>query len=103
MSTPEPTASQLGQPSLPKGEPCVLVIFGATGDLTKRKLMPALFRLMCEGCLDDVQILCLGRSPVSDQEFRKVVRDGLNASSKIETCRDEEWDRFTERITYMTC
>ena len=102
VSTPEPTASQLGQPSLPKGEPCVVVIFGATGDLTKRKLMPALFRLMCEGCLDDVQILRLGRSPVSDQEFRKIVRDGLNASSKIETCRDEEWDRFTERITYMT-
>jgi len=103
VSTPETNeSSQFEQLSLPKGDPCVVVIFGATGDLTKRKLMPALFRLMCEGCLDDVQILCLGRNPVSDQEFRKVVREGLDASSKIETCSDEDWDRFTERITYMT-
>ena len=96
----EPRTS-LEQPQLPKGDPCVLVIFGATGDLTRRKLMPALFRLMCEGCLDDVHILCVGRSPVSDQEFRKSIRDSLNPSNRVEHCSDEEWDRLTERISYF--
>ena len=37
--------------TLPQAEPCVLVIFGASGDLTWRKLMPALFHLACEGCM----------------------------------------------------
>ncbi len=40
------------QPALPHADPCVVVIFGATGDLTKRKLMPALFDLCRLGCLD---------------------------------------------------
>ena len=39
--------------ALPHGEPCVVVIFGASGDLTKRKLIPALFHLACTGCLAD--------------------------------------------------
>src|SRR6476469_7792102 len=88
--------------SLPKADACVIVIFGATGDLTRRKLMPALFRLMCEGCLDDVLIFCIGRSPTSDEEFRKTVREGLESSSKIETCSDHNWDQFTKRISYIT-
>ena len=89
-------------PFLQKGDPCVVVIFGATGDLTRRKLMPALFRLMGEGCLDDVHILCVGRSPVSDEEFRAMVRDALNKSNKVENCSDEDWSRFTDRISYVT-
>src|SRR5206468_1725169 len=88
--------------SLPKAEPCVIVIFGATGDLTKRKLMPALVRLMCEGCLDEVQIFCVGRSPVSDADFRNTVRDALNASDRIEKCTDVDWNQFTERVSYIT-
>jgi glucose-6-phosphate 1-dehydrogenase len=88
--------------SLPKADPCVIVIFGATGDLTRRKLMPALFRLMCEGCLEDVQILCIGRSPTTDEEFRKTIRDGLDASTKIEKCSNEDWSHFTDRIFYLT-
>lgn len=98
----EPTPLQLEQPSLPKGDPCVVVIFGATGDLTRRKLMPALFRLLCEGCLDDVQILCVGRSPVSDPEFRNMMREALNAADEVPKCTNEDWSHFTERITYLT-
>ncbi len=96
----EPTQYQ--QPSLQKAEPCTIVIFGATGDLTRRKLMPALFRLMCQGCLDEVHIFCVGRNPTSDSDFRKLVRDNLNASNKIEVCSDAQWDQFTQRISYIT-
>ena len=102
MSTTQPNINQYEAPSLPKGDPCTIVIFGATGDLTRRKLMPALFRLMCEGCLEGVKIFCVGRSPTSDEEFRKMVRDALNTSNKIESCSDEQWSRFTDRISYIT-
>jgi glucose-6-phosphate 1-dehydrogenase len=98
----EPTPLHIEQPPLPKAEQCVMVIFGATGDLTKRKLMPALFRLMCEHCIDDVHILCVGRSHVSDEEFRKTIRDGLNMSDKVLHCSDEKWNEFTSRISYIT-
>jgi len=101
-ATLEAEPTRFEQPQLPKADPCVLVIFGATGDLTRRKLMPALFRLMCEACLDECQILCVGRSPVSDDEFRKTVRDNLNASNKVAYCSDENWNRFTDRISYFT-
>src|SRR5204863_258417 len=90
---PGPLAKPLESVSLPKAAPCVIVIFGATGDLTRRKLIPALFRLMCEGCLEEVLIFCVGRSPVSDEEFRKTIRDGLNSSEKIEHCSDLSWDQ----------
>ena len=98
----EPTPAPVEQPTLPKADPCVMVIFGATGDLTKRKLMPALFRLMCEESIDNVDILCIGRSPVSNEEFRKTIRDGLNIANKVMHCTDEEWNEFTNRITYLT-
>ena len=100
-ATIETTPVEIELPLLPKGDPCVMVIFGATGDLTRRKLMPALFRLMCEGCLDDVQILCVGRSPITDADFRKMVREALNASEKVEHCSDENWNKLTSRITYF--
>ena len=97
----EPQPLHIEQPALPKADPCVMVIFGATGDLTRRKLMPALFRLMCEQCIDDVQILCVGRSPISDEEFRKTIRDGLNDSNRVKHCSEKEWHDFTNRISYV--
>src|SRR3984893_15369344 len=43
---------KLPQELLPTGDSCVLVIFGASGDLTKRKLIPGLYNLSCEGCMN---------------------------------------------------
>ncbi|MGB6773811.1 MAG: hypothetical protein WBE45_05490, partial [Terriglobales bacterium] len=37
---------------MPTGDSCVLIIFGASGDLTKRKLIPGLYNLACEGCMN---------------------------------------------------
>ena len=97
----EPTPVQVEQPSLPKAEPCVVVIFGATGDLTKRKLMPALCRLVGMGCLESVRILGVGRSTMSEQEFQKVVHEALQSSKKIEHLDEEQWRKFSERLHYM--
>jgi glucose-6-phosphate 1-dehydrogenase len=98
----EPNPVQLEQPSLPQADPCVVVIFGATGDLTKRKLMPALCRLTREGCLESVRILGVGRNPMSDDEFHAFVREALDSSEKIERLDEEEWREFSKRLHYMS-
>ena len=56
MATETQTQRTVGQASrgtVPPGEPCLIVIFGASGDLTKRLLMPAFYNLTCDGLLPD--------------------------------------------------
>lgn len=89
-------------PHLPQAEPCVMVIFGATGDLTRRKLMPALWDLRGEGCLESVRILGVGRSPMSDDEFREFVRQAMAEYGNLTERDEEDWRKFAERIYYTT-
>ena len=97
----EPEPVPLQQPPLPHAEPCVVVIFGATGDLTKRKLMPALCRLLGEGCLDKVQVLGVGRSDMTDDMYREFVREALKDSKKIKHLDEEQWRKFSARLHYL--
>lgn len=92
---------QLEQPALPHAEPCIVVIFGATGDLTKRKLMPALCRLLGEGCLEGVRILGVGRSQMTDDAFQASVREALNSSEKTKHLDDKGWEEFANRLHYL--
>ncbi len=67
--------------------PCVMVIFGASGDLTKRKLLPALCNLAQEGLLPkEFAVVGVGRSPTNNEEFRKKVAQDLQefASTPVE-------------------
>ena len=98
----EPNPVTMEAPSLPEAEPCVMVIFGATGDLTRRKLMPAMWNLKGEGCVESVRILGVGRTAMSDDEFRALVREALVESKKIDEQDDEQWRKFEERIHYIT-
>ncbi|HEX6716298.1 MAG TPA: glucose-6-phosphate dehydrogenase [Pyrinomonadaceae bacterium] len=98
----EPSAAQFEQPSLPQAEPCVVVIFGATGDLTRRKLMPALCRLTNQGCLEKVRILGVGRSDMTDDAFQAYVHEALKDSDKLERLNEEEWREFSQRLHYMS-
>ncbi len=97
----EPDPVKMEAPSLPHADACVVVIFGATGDLTKHKLMPALFDLMNQGCLEKVHILGIGRNPMPEDEFRKNVREGLDASETIEPFDEQKWRDFAERVHYV--
>src|ERR1700752_4325608 len=97
----EPNPVQVEQPTLPQAEPCEVVIFGATGDLTKRKLMPALCRLVGMGCLERVRILRVGRSTMSEQDFQTLVHEALQSSKKIKHLAEEQWRKFSERLHYM--
>ena len=97
----EPDPVQFEHPTLPQAEPCVVVIFGATGDLTRRKLMPALCRLLGEGCLEGMQILGIGRSAMSKDEFQTLVRDALDKSKKLKDLDEDHWRKFSGRLHYM--
>ena len=58
--------------------PCVMVIFGATGDLTKRKLLPSIYNLLSEGLLSrEFAIVGMARDELNTEEFRKRVGDAL--------------------------
>ena len=89
------------RPPLPHAEPCVVVIFGATGDLTKRKLMPALCRLLGEGCLEGVAILGVGRSEMADDAYKAMVREALEKSKKIKHLDEHKWQEFSRRLHYI--
>ena len=87
-------------PELPHAEPCVIVIFGATGDLTRRKLMPALWNLRGEGCLEGVHILGIGRTAMSDDEYRAMAHEALLDAKKLNEQDEAEWRKFAEHIYY---
>lgn len=80
-------------------EPCVLVIFGASGDLTARKLIPALFELEERGQLPDrLTVLGCSRTQFTDDAFRARLRDF--ASEHDEGFDAANWDAFAQRIHY---
>jgi glucose-6-phosphate 1-dehydrogenase len=92
----------LAQPTLPQAEPCVVVIFGATGDLARRKLVPALFHLACVGCTSNqFTVLGIGRNSISDDEFRTLMLEGAKSSKDMGEFSEEEWRAFANRLHYL--
>ena len=93
------------QPQPPPSEiapPCVLVIFGAAGDLTKRKLIPALYNLKHSQLLsDNFAVVGVARAEMSDEEFRQRMRDDMNefATDKVD---DAEWKWLAEHMYYLS-
>jgi len=78
-----------------------MVIFGASGDLTSRKLVPAIFSLYCKGRLPDgFRIVGMGRSQMDDDSFRANVKQGLEefAPDKMDT---DEWKVFSQHLSYV--
>ncbi len=85
----------------PKVDGCAMVIFGASGDLARRKLIPALYRLHRDGALDPCfSILGVSRSDISDDEFRRAMRDALEEFDARP--EEREWDAFARRLTYLS-
>ncbi len=88
--------------SLPKGESCVLIIFGASGDLTRRKLIPALFDLGCIGCMNpQFDVLGVGRTPMTAEEFRVRMHDAAAASKDARNFTEAQWADFEKRLFYL--
>ncbi len=85
-----------------KGESCVLVIFGATGDLTRRKLMPALYNMSCGATATErFDVLGIGRSKMTDEAFRASMREATATAKETRDFKEADWKVFSERLYYF--
>ena len=82
--------------------PCAVVIFGASGDLAKRKLVPALYALAADGLLPSgFTVIGAGRTPISDDVFRESMRESVQRYGRARP--DEEvWRGFAAGLRYVT-
>lgn len=81
--------------------PTVIVIFGASGDLTARKLIPAIYNLAHDGLLPaDFHLIGFGRKPIPNARFRKLAVEAIDEFSRRKLNK-EVWARLSPRTTYM--
>src|SRR5712691_7207213 len=82
-------------------QPCTLVIFGGSGDLARRKLIPAVYNLLLDGILPpNYAILGNGRSPLSDADFRQTAREAIVKYSR-QKISEKVWPDFERRLFYV--
>src|SRR5579885_3599711 len=92
---------QQAQTSEPSGDPCILVLFGASGDLTKRLLMPALYNLKCDRLLPErFAIVGIALDELSTEEFRNRIGSTFNQFSTRGPADPAEWDAFARCLYY---
>jgi glucose-6-phosphate 1-dehydrogenase len=85
-----------------KTPPCAVVIFGANGDLTKRKLMPALYRLAYEGRLaPGFAVIGVSRTPMTDDEFRTRMHDSVAKFLEDSPFDEDLWRSFAQGLSYV--
>ena len=97
--TPEALHDDRRLPRAP--EPGAMVIFGASGDLTRRKLIPALYDLAAQRRLPmEFAVVGLSRSPMSHDEFRGRLREALEEQRDGEVS-DDVWESFSKGIFYL--
>ena len=82
--------------------PSLLVIFGGSGDLTRRKLVPAMYNLYLDGLLPEGSaILGLGRKQMRHEGFRAMLREGAETFSR-QAIVEEKWASFEQSIYYLS-
>ena len=83
-------------------DPSVMVLFGATGDLAHRKVVPALYHLWRTNLLPhEFVLLAVGRRPYDDDAFRNDIRSSLDQYSRVLPVDEDAWRTFAERIMYQ--
>ena len=83
-------------------EPCVLVIFGCTGDLTKRKLVPALYNLGVDALLPaNFSLIGFARRDIGDEGFRESIRSSIESFSRRKPIKEEVLAEFSEHSYYI--
>ncbi len=87
----------------PRGDPCVLVVFGAAGDMTRRLLMPALHNLACDGLLSSrLAIIGVAQHPQTTAEFRERLSAEVRRFTTQKDFDARVWDDFVGRLHYVT-
>ena len=84
-----------------EAEPCTIVIFGASGDLTARKLIPALYHLYVEGQMpESFRVLGFARREKTDESWRAEMREGLEKYSRSQAVDEAQWAQFAANLGY---
>lgn len=85
-----------------KSIPTIIVIFGGTGDLAKRKLIPAFYNLFLDGWLQhQFAIVGLGRTELDDEKYRNRLYDGVGEFSRNGKPEEQKWKVFKSSIFYF--
>ncbi|HEU5191122.1 MAG TPA: glucose-6-phosphate dehydrogenase [Methylomirabilota bacterium] len=84
-------------------ESCVMVIFGASGDLTKRKLVPALWSMFQSRVLPEpFAVIGVSRTEMSNEVFRAAMREAVTDFARVQPPSARVWDRFAQALFYYT-
>jgi glucose-6-phosphate 1-dehydrogenase len=90
------------QKDCPPAEPCVMLIFGASGDLTKRLLVPALYNLACDGLLSEsFAVLGTALDPLTTDSFRARMSTDIKSFHTRKEFEPDTWDNLAARLHYM--
>jgi glucose-6-phosphate 1-dehydrogenase len=99
MAVAEKRATQAG--AVPTLDDHVIVLFGATGDLSRRKLLPGLFHLAEAGLLPEgFRVVGSSIEELGDEQFRAFAKQAVDEFGRLPT-NDGRWDRFVERVSYV--
>jgi len=83
-------------------DPTVICIFGASGDLAQRKIIPAIYDLFLKELMPEpFSIIGLARTPLTDGEFRLQLRSGVEKFSQQGNVEDGKWNEFASNIKYL--
>jgi glucose-6-phosphate 1-dehydrogenase len=86
----------------PPEESCVFVIFGASGDLTSRKLIPGLYNLSCQDLLPpEFAVIGFASTPMNDDSFREQMCERVKHSPDVLAFRQRLWDQFAPTLHYI--
>src|SRR5215813_9450781 len=82
-------------------EPCAMVLFGASGDLAKRKVIPAMFDLASHDSLGErYSIIGFARTPMTDESFRSTAGEAAKTISEVGPIEPAKWDAFASNLYY---
>jgi glucose-6-phosphate 1-dehydrogenase len=86
---------------MPQSPPCAIIIFGASGDLASRKLIPGIYEMAREGLLNDGSyILGYARSPMTDEEYRRDCAESVRKFARTKPIDEALWKKLETRIYY---
>jgi glucose-6-phosphate 1-dehydrogenase len=97
------TSDEVIKSSIAPADPCTIVIFGASGDLSRRKLVPALYGLAAQNCLARrFAIIGFARTPMSDEAFQTSAVESVKKFADTNTLREAECKEFAQALAYVS-
>ena len=92
----------MSTPSDYQSAPTAIIILGASGDLTQRKLVPAIHTLTCRDlCSPGSRVIGVARTPMTDEQFRDHLFEGVKRYSRATSDMFEMWPTFANRFSYL--